>query len=199
MSTAHTTTTVLLRLLKDPAEEQVWREFDARFRPLLTGLAMRLGLNGGEAEDVAQETLIEFVRSYREGKYERSRGRLSSWIISIAQHRITHRRAALGRADGRRADSAPVDLSDPERLATMWEEEQRRLILVRAMEVLRQGRTAESTLQAFELFAIRGVPADEVARECGMTVDDVYTAKNRVTGRLREIADELSAAWREEA
>ncbi len=65
------------------------------------------------------------------------------------------------------------------------------------MEVLREGRTAEPTLRAFDLFAVRGVPAEEVARECGMTVDEVYTAKNRVTGRLREIVEELTAAWRE--
>ena len=91
-----------------------------------------------------------------------------------------------------------LDLGDSARLTAVWEDEQRRLIIVRAMEVLRKGRTAEPTLRAFELVAVRGVPAEEVARECGMSVDEVYTAKNRVAGRLRQIVGELTAAWREE-
>jgi DNA-directed RNA polymerase specialized sigma24 family protein len=50
----------------------------------VTAFASRLGLDSNEAEDVAQETLIEFVRAYGGGNYDRSRGRLSSWIFSIA-------------------------------------------------------------------------------------------------------------------
>lgn len=189
---------MLLESLKDPAQAAVWGEFDVRFRPLLTAFAVRLGLDAGEAEDVAQETLVEFVGAYRAGKYERSRGRLSSWIISIAQHRIAHRRLAVGRGAGRRGESALVDLSDPARLTAVWQDEQRRLIIVRAMEILREGKTSEPTVRAFELFAVRGVAAEEVARECGMTVAEVYTAKNRVAGRLRKIIEDLTAAWRED-
>ena len=198
MSSAPVTTTVLLESLKDPAQAGVWREFDARYRPLLTAFAARLGLEAGEAEDVAQEALVEFVRAYRAGTYDRSRGRLSSWIISIAQHRISHRRRAVGRAAARRGESALVDLSDPARLTAVWEDEQRRLIILRAMEVLRAGKSAAPTLRAFDLVAVRGVPVEEAARECGMTVDEVYTAKNRVAKRLREIVGELTAAWRED-
>jgi RNA polymerase sigma-70 factor (ECF subfamily) len=194
---AHTTTTVLLESLKDPAQDAVWREFDARFRPLITAFAVRLGLNPGEAEDVAQETLVEFVHAYRKGQYDRTRGRLSSWVIGIAQNRISHRRRAAARVAGRRGESALVDLSDPARLTAVWEDEQRQIIFVRAMEVLREGRTAEPTLRAFELVAVRGVPAEAAARECGMTVDEVYIAKTRVTRRLREIIEALTAAWRE--
>jgi DNA-directed RNA polymerase specialized sigma24 family protein len=192
---AHTTTTVLLESLKDPGQDVVWRDFDARFRPLLTAFVVRLGLDASEAEDVAQETLVEFVCAYRDGKYDRSRGRLSSWIIAIAQNRTARRRLAIGRAADQRGNSALVDLSDPARLSAVWEDEQRRLIIARAMELLRAGRTAESTLRAFELVAIRGVPAAEVAAQCGMTVGEVYTAKNRVTRRLRAIIEQLTAAW----
>ncbi|MCC6676310.1 MAG: RNA polymerase sigma factor [Phycisphaerales bacterium] len=194
---AHTTTTALLESLRDPAQDAVWREFDARFRPLLTALAVRLGLEVGEAEDVAQETLAEFVRAYRAGRYDRTRGRLSSWIISIARNQIARRRRAVGRDAGRRGESALADLSDTAHLTAVWEEEERHLIILRAMELLRAGRTSEAKLRAFELVAVRGVPAEEAARQCGMTVDEVYTAKNRLITRMREIVDELTAAWRE--
>jgi RNA polymerase sigma-70 factor, ECF subfamily len=194
---AHTTTTVLLESLKDPAQDAVWREFDARFRPLLAAFAARLGLDAGEAEDVAQESLVEFVRAYRNGRYDRTRGRLSSWVISIAKNCILHRHRSLARAAGRQGVWAPADEGDPARLSAIWEEEQQRLIIVRAMDLLREGRMAEPTLKAFELVAIRGVPVEEAARQCGMSVDAVYSAKKRVTGRLREIVEELTASWRD--
>jgi RNA polymerase sigma-70 factor (ECF subfamily) len=193
-----TTTTVLLDSLKDPAQAGVWNEFDARFRPLLTAFATRLGLERADAEDVAQEILVEFVAAYRAGRYDRTRGRLSSWILSIAHHKIADRHRADRRRPGRRGDSALINLCNPMSLAAIWEQEQQRLVLGRAMEVLRYGRTAEPTLHAFELVALRGVPAEAAARECGMTVDEVYTAKHRVTRRLRDIVEELTAAWRED-
>lgn len=200
MNSAPTTTTALLKSLKDPAADDVWREFDARFRPLLTAFAVRLGLDPGEAEDVAQEILVEFVAAYRAGNYDRTRGRLSSWIITIAQHRISNRLRGARRAAGRRGESSPslvADVRDAATLTAVWEVEERRLIALRALEVLSAGRMAEPTLQAFELFAVRGVPAEQAARECGMTVEEVYGAKRRVTGRLRAIVEELTAAWRE--
>lgn len=202
MTSALTTTTALLESLRDPGADDVWREFDARFRPLLTAFAARLGLDAGEAEDVAQETLVEFVAAYRAGRYDRTRGRLSSWIITIAQHRISHRLRAAGRAAGRRVESnpsVPADLGDSTALTKLWEDEERRLIASRAVAILRAGRTGEPALRAFELFAVRGVPAEEAARECGMQVEEVYRAKSRVTARLREIVEELTAAWREGA
>jgi RNA polymerase sigma-70 factor, ECF subfamily len=198
LTSAHTTTTVLLESLMDPARDAVWHEFDARYRPLLTAFAARLGLDASEAEDVAQEILVDFVRAYRGGKYDRTRGRLSSWIIAIARHRVLRRRLAVGRAQSQRCESALVELGDPAQLSAVWDDEQRRLIIVRAMEVLRAGRTSEPALRAFELVAVRGVPAQEAARQCGMSVDEVYTAKHRVAARLREIVAELTAASREE-
>jgi len=66
------------------------------------------------------------------------------------------------------------------------------------MATLREtGRVQANTMLAFELFAIRGVPAEEVATQCGISVDAVYVIKNRLTGRLREIVQELTIAYDE--
>ncbi len=82
------TTTALLEALHDPACEQVWQEFDGRYRPVIIALALHLGLRHDEASEVAQETLSQFVRDYLAGRYDRGRGRLRSWILGIARHRI---------------------------------------------------------------------------------------------------------------
>ena len=83
-----TTTTQLLEALFGPGEEAVWREFDARYRPIIFAFARELGVAAEDAADVAQQTLTEFLRDYRAGKYDRRRGRLRAWIIGIARHRV---------------------------------------------------------------------------------------------------------------
>jgi RNA polymerase sigma-70 factor, ECF subfamily len=194
-----TTTTLLLESLKDPARDSVWSEFDARYRPILIAFSRQLGLNDADAEEVAQETLAEFLRAYREGRYDRTKGRLSSWIISIARNRISDRRRKWARRKEHRGDSALADLSNRTRLTRVWAVERQRVIFERAWELLRTtGRTAEKTLKAFELVAMRGTPPEAAAAECGMTLDEVYIAKNRVTKRLREIVEQLTDAYGEE-
>jgi RNA polymerase sigma-70 factor, ECF subfamily len=193
----HTTTT-LLDALKDHSNDAVWREFDARYRPIITAFARKLGLDDIAAAEVAQATLAEFVRCYRDGKYQRGRGRLSSWIIGIAQNIAAGARRAASKRPVR-GESACVDLANEATLTTIWEEQRQLVVLTKAMAQLRAtSRAEERTIRAFELVALHAVPPDAVAKECGMTVAEVYVAKNRITGRLRRIVEEISAAYREE-
>jgi DNA-directed RNA polymerase specialized sigma24 family protein len=193
----HTSTT-LLEGLKDHANDEVWRRFDARYRPIVTALARKLGLDDATAAEVAQGTMVEFVKSYREGKYQRGSGRLSSWILGIAQHLISGARRAAVKHPAR-GESAFVDLPNGAALTAIWQEQQRKSILAEAMTQLRAtSRVDERTIRAFELVALRGVPAQAAAEECGMSVAEVYVAKNRMTGRLRRIVEELSGAYQED-
>ena len=82
------TTTALLEGLRDSENAILWEAFDRRYRPILVGFARNLGLDEVDAADVAQETLSRFVQEYREGRYDRSRGRLGAWLVGIARYRI---------------------------------------------------------------------------------------------------------------
>ena len=193
------TTTKLLDALKDHSNEPAWAQIDGRYRPVIAGLARRLGLAQGEADEVSQQALAEFVRAYREGRYDRTKGRLSSWILGIAHHTALKvlRRA---RRESPGGSAAMGEVPDESALRSIWETERDREILSRAMGLLRDEAALEDrTLQEFELVALRGVPAAEVAPQCGMSVDQVYVAKSRVTKRLREVVADLTAAFEEDA
>jgi RNA polymerase sigma factor (sigma-70 family) len=197
------TTTRLIDDLRDPANPPAWDEFDRRYRPVITGLGRALALNGDEAEELAQRTLGEFAVALREGRYQRERGRLSSWLLGIGRNIALDIRRRRERHRGAGADSMiagmPAELSDTEHLTHVWQRERERAILSRAMDMLREStRTEERTLRAFELFALRGVSAPEVARECAMGVDAVYVIKNRLTARLRELVREITLAYDED-
>jgi RNA polymerase sigma factor (sigma-70 family) len=193
------TTTKLLDDLRSPGNEPAWVHIDHRYRPVIAGLALRLGLSQPDAEEVAQQTLAEFVRAYREGRYDRAKGRLSSWILGIAHHTALRlMRESRGEVHpGATALAATPDPSEsPDALRRIWADERDRSIVSRAMTLLREDSdTDDRTLLAFELVAMRGVPAAEAAAQCEMSVEQVYVVKSRITKRLRAIVQDLTDAF----
>jgi RNA polymerase sigma-70 factor (ECF subfamily) len=206
------TTTRLLDALAQPGNEPVWTVLDARYRPVIAAVTRRIGLSDADAEEAAQQTLTEFVRAFGEGRYDRSKGRLSSWILGIAHHtalrmlRTSRSRPAFGssavdQAIGAAAapDGARGAEIDEASLRSIWTDERDRTILAQAMAVLRTERGVdERTVSAFELVAIRGVPVAAAASQCGMSESQVYVAKSRVVKQLKEIVAELTIAFEED-
>lgn len=185
------TTTRLLEDLRDAGNAAAWEGFDGRYRPILSGFGRKLGLSSEDARELAQQTLTEFYRAYSAGRYERSRGRLRTWLIGIARNlalSMRRRRGAEPLGDDRLLESVP----DEGQLTRVWEQEREQAIFAEALTRLRSStRTEPATLRAFELYVIQGAPAAEVASLCDLSVDSVYVAKNRLTRWLREMVDEL--------
>ena len=202
------TTTRLIEDLRDPANAEAWSRFDARYRPVLIAFARKLGFGADDASELAQQTLAEFARAYHDGRYHREQGRLSSWLIGIARNVGSgmRRKRRAGVRDGvggvvggdTMVGEAAAELPDEQQMTRIWAREREQAILTEAMGILREAtRTDANTVRAFELFALRGVPAEEVAAQCGIAVDSVYVIKNRLTKRLREIVRDLTAAYDE--
>jgi len=198
-STHSVTTTGFLEGLLDPDNQEIWKVFDRRYRPIIIAVARRLGLGSDDADDVAQQTLLTVVRDYRAGRYERGKGRLRSWIIGIARHRIADVKRSRKRAGPVRGDSVLGVLPDDDDLEAIWAVEQEQAILGEAMsELLVTSKAEPRTLRAFELVARGGATPQFVAAECGMTVAEVYRVKNRLTNQLREIVDRLVGLYADE-
>ncbi|QOJ15694.1 MAG: sigma-70 family RNA polymerase sigma factor [Planctomycetia bacterium] len=181
------TTTELLDGLHQSGNRAAWSEFDRRYRPILIAFLTRMGLDHADAADVAQETLACFVRDYRLNRYDRSRGRLRTWLISIARCRL----ADLRREEGRRRESPAAALdavADDREADAIWEAEQRRFIFEQAVADLRSTtRFSERTIEAFERVVLRREPVDQVSTDVGLSPQEIYNAKNRIVERLREL------------
>src|SRR5262245_17537560 len=122
MLTLSRTTTLLDGLLRGD-DARLWQEFAERYRPMLLAFGRRLGLGEVDAEDAAQETLLHFIRALRAGKYDRTRGRLRSWIVGIAKYRIADlQRRGIETPVGS-CRSAADDESDERRLSQIWDAE----------------------------------------------------------------------------
>ena len=191
------TSTALLQGLKQ-ADATVWVDFTARYRPIVVAYARRLGLRPGDAEDVAQETLGAFAQAYREGRYERDRGRLRAWLFGIASNTLRdHCRRGQRRA---RVAGAPPptgfleNLPDERTQVDAWDEEWREAVLRQALARVK-GEVQAGTFEAFRLFAVEQQPAAQVAARLSITENAVFCAKQRVLRRLRELLADLEDSF----
>lgn len=192
------TTSVLLDQLRDAANTGAWQELDRRYRPIIAGLSRKAGLNEADAEDVAQETLADVFRGYSQGRYQRSKGRLRAWLIGIARFKIVDAQRRAARSGSACETQLAAETSEDE-WSQAFASELRAAVLLDALSRLREsGRIEPRNLSAFELVAIRGVPASEAAASLGMSSQEVYLAKSRCLERIRTIIQEIEAAYEQD-
>lgn len=189
------TTTALLKGLSDPSDESAWSELTDRCCPILRSVAAGLGVPPAEVDDVVQTTLVTFLESWRRGQYDRGRGRLCAFLVTILRSRIIELQRRLSRRAERRGDSAMVELPPVAEVERLWMDERRRHLLSVALDQLRRDGVAEQSLQAFELYAVRGTDVDEVASRLAMSRENVYDAKYRMSRRLQPILARLDELY----
>lgn len=193
----HTTSTIL-ESLRDQGNNAAWRQLDARFRGAIVGFARRLGISDTDAEDVAQETLVEFVSAYRRGRFDREKGRLSRWLFGIAYRQALHGRRTRQR-QAAKAGLAQTETSfwdnvpDKQVASASWDREWEQALLQQCLDQV--AREVEiTTLRAFQLVVGQNHSPARTAEQLGVPVKTVYNAKHRVLNRIRELRAALEEA-----
>lgn len=190
------TTSTLLERLLIPGHEEVWAVLDRRYRPILAAFSRRLGLSSQDSEEIAQEAIVRFLESYRDGRYDRTLGRLRTWIVGIARRCVIDLKRNQARRYGERGQSALDETPDQHTLEEIWDEEASRVVAERALQLLRdKSKLSPNTVRAFERVALAEQPVSEVAAELGMSIDSVYAAKHRCTSTLRSFVEELTLLY----
>jgi len=189
------TTSTILGELRDHRNETAWPDFVERFREPIRRFAMSLGLPEQESEDVAQEALLAFAEAYRDGKYQRERGRLSSWLFGITYRHVLRGRRNRVRAPANVAgDTGGTDywaaLPDESTLAEQWDQQWQAAVLRQCLQRVRV-EFEPTTVEAFELSVRDGRSAEEVATALNVPLKSVYNAKHRVLNRIRQLTEEL--------
>ncbi|GMU24920.1 MAG: hypothetical protein AMXMBFR13_49910 [Phycisphaerae bacterium] len=193
------TSTFLLEGLREAGNDTVWAQFVERYRPLIVRYAQRLGLSETDAQDAAQQALIAFCTSYRDGKYQREQGRLRVWLFGIARNQIFNTRKRARRREVLVSDdTSQTNFFDrqeqDDQFEAIWEEEWQQSLLRQCLEEIRKDFD-EKSLEAFELFAWKGWPAQKVADHLGMTPNAVFLVKHRVMKRIRELLPQMEEAF----
>jgi len=179
-----TTPVSLLLRLRHPEDRQAWDHFVELYTPLMYAWAGRMGLQPSDAADLIQDVFVTLVHTLPAFRYDPDRS-FRSWLRTLVANRwrdMCRRRAAALR-QGR--EPREEDLVVPDTAQAVWEEEYRRHVVARALQLM-QSEFQPSTWQACWRIVVDGQAPAEVARELGITLAAVYTAKSRVLHRLRK-------------
>ncbi len=184
------TTTQVLEELHSSNDAPAWQRFCGHFHTVVVNFARRMGLSVPDAEDAAQETMLAFVKEFRDGKYDRDKGHLSDWLFGIARNVILNFRKRRPQeqliADKTTGTSFLDQIQDDHSIKISWDIEWRRMVLAKCCEQARK-EFDPKVFKAFELYALAQTPADKVAQQLEMSRNAVYIAKCRVLSRLREL------------
>ena len=187
-----TKSSLLLRI-RNADDSASWNEFAEIYGPVIRSYCRRRGLQPTDADDVAQETLLQVARSIGTFDYDSSRGRFRDWLGTMVRNKITRflqsKSRQVSTIDNDQSAQLEASAADPE-----WTADVHARILEVALLRIRVG-FEPSTWDAFERLWCVGCPAPEVARTLGMTIDAVYAAKSRVLRRLREEVLFLADDW----
>jgi RNA polymerase sigma-70 factor (ECF subfamily) len=159
------------------------------YLPLIRTWLAQAGL-AAEADDLAQEVLVVVVRELPGFRRQRD-GSFRTWLRRVTVNRVRSWRQARARQPAARFD--PTDkflaqLEDPaSALSVQWDRDHDRHVFDKLLAAARVG-CEPATWEAFQLFAIEGKPAAEVAARTGLTENAVMLAKSRLLRRLRQEA-----------
>jgi len=186
-----TTTQILDDLSSE--NEQVWNEFNSYFYPVIFNFARKTGFSDTDAEDITQQSLLRFLKAFREGKYIKDKGRLKSWLWGIAHNVMLDYRRHLPKerlVKGKTEETSFWDSLEDEHSQMTWNCEWRKMVLSKCLEQI-ASQVDPKVLRTFELYAFFGRPAEEVAQTLGITANAVYIAKTRVVAKLRELVNQF--------
>jgi len=187
----------LLNRLKDGDDSQSWQEFYRVYGGLIRLFASRAGLTADEAEEVVQETAIGVARRLPNFVYDPKVCRFKTWLLNLVRWRIQDQLRKRQGGDRMRADrpdhtetTATIErIADPnvpefgEEWDTAWDKNLFSLALERV-----RGKIDERQFQIFDLYAVKGWSASDVAQTLRISVARVYLTKHRVSAMLKKEA-----------
>ena len=169
----------LLSAIARGDEEALAAIYD-RYRLILFGLMLRILNDRPEAEDALQETFVQVWRRARD--FDPARGRVFTWLVTIARSRALDRLRALGskaRIADQAAQSAPNEVGDAAADALLSE---RARIVRGALAELPDEQRRALLLAYFE-----GLTQTEIADRLGEPLGTVKTRIRLGVFKLREL------------
>jgi RNA polymerase sigma factor (sigma-70 family) len=191
------TRATLLQRLKSWQDHSSWQEFFDIYWKLIYNVARKGGLTEAESQDVVQETMISVAKHMPGFKYDPEIGTFKTWLLNVTRWRIAdHIRS-------RRAGNPAISLSadchagegdrlleeilDPssDALNLVWDAEWEKNLLAASITKLKR-RLDPQKFQIFDFCVNKEWKAGKVAETFGVSVDQVYMIKHRVTEMIKE-------------
>ena len=186
---AYTTNPSLLAALKS-GNNINWLDFQKTYKPLIMLRAKDFNLTKDEAEELMHSVLLDVFHQCESFQYDPAKGRFRDYMRKlIGNNCVDIIRKRKDNADEIHSQAKLENIAD-ESEDQRWLEEWHNHLFEQATAVLKT-KVEPNTFLAYEMYAVKGLPASEVAKCLDMTQANVYLAKSRCLERLSEIIREL--------
>ena len=195
MHTSPETRPSLLLRLRNPQDEQAWREFLEIYEPLIERLARRRGLQHADARELVQEVLVAVSGAIDRWDPDEAKGSFRGWLSTITRNLTINllkreRRHARGSGDSEFA-RLMNEQPDPGGEGTaLFDLEYRRRLFQFAAEIV-QEQFEEATWLAFWKTSVEQQLLVDVCEELSMSRGAIYVARSRVMAKLRKHIEKL--------
>ena len=184
-----TTRSSVLKAVADTENTAAWNRFFDLYAGFVFSIARHKGLNETDADDIVQVVFADLARNLPTFKYDREKGRFRSYLTGLVNWRVVDRLKASKR--------------DAELKANFWEEakaaggdddfSEREWQTAAMEEALRRMKPSVSPehYAAFVASAIEGQDTDVVTKLYGISRDNLYQIRKRLTMKLRETVEQV--------
>jgi RNA polymerase sigma factor (sigma-70 family) len=186
----------LLQRVKDPEDEESWKEFVYYYKQYIYNIVRRMNMNHHDAEEIVQVVNVKMWEKLPEFKYDKEKGRFRGWLCTVTGNEVKQllrkRKRMLNNLQNQeklRMESYldQVVLPAVDKIA---EREWRAYITKLAWD--RIGDQFEAQTKAVFERVSMGEKPEEIAKDLGISQSSVYVYKKRVQDRLREEVMELN-------
>ena len=181
-----TTRSSVLRAVANTENEAAWQRLFDLYAGFVFSIARSKGLNDADADDIVQVVFTDLARNLPTFQYDRAKGRFRSYLAGLVHWRVTDRLKA-----GKR-DMELKALFEEEAKATgaandadFEENEWQAAALEEALRRIKPDVRPEH-YAAFIASTVEGQDTETAMRLYGLSRDNLYQIRKRLTERLRE-------------
>ena len=186
-----TTRSSVVKAVTDTENTAAWNRLFDLYAGFVFSMARHKGLNETDADDIVQVVFADLARNLPAFKYDREKGRFRSYLTGLVNWRVVDRLKASKR--------------DAELKSAFWEEaksaggdddfSEREWQTAAMEEALRRMKPSVSPehYAAFVASAVEGQDTDVVTKLYGISRDNLYQIRKRITAKLQEKATEVLA------
>lgn len=184
-----TTRSSVLKAVADTGNEAAWTRFFDLYAGFVFAVARSKGLSAEDADDVVQNVFADLARKLPTFEYDRRKGRFRSYLLELVNWRIFDRLKA-----GKRKAELETAYYDEKKktaaadAAAVAEREWQTAALNEALRRL-QAEVDENHFAAFVESAVEGIDTETVVKLHGISRDNLYQIRARLTAKLKPLVD----------
>ena len=188
---SESTRSSVLRAVANTENEAAWSRLFDLYAGFVYSIARSKGLKPEDADDIVQVVFADLARNLPTFEYNREKGRFRSYLAGLVNWRVMDRLKASKRDAELKADfwsHVQTIGGDDEFAEREWQAAATEEALRRMKPDIRPEHYA-----AFVASAIEGQDTETVTRLYGISSDNLYQIRKRLTAKLRETVAEVLA------